>query len=100
MYLKSAGRTVSSDCRLSFQASVRPPGPGPGGRTDAWKLSLQSEETVLPALFRYIDRRRPDPLADSYRYDLAAYALSKYLGLTNVCLLYTSPSPRDGLLSR
>ena len=65
-------------------AAVVGRGPGPGGRTDAWRLSLKSEDTVLPALFRYIDRRRPDPLADSFRYDLAAYALSKYLGLTNV----------------
>ena len=55
--------------------------PGPGGRTDAWKLILESQGAVLPALFKYIDRRRPDPLADSYRYDLAAYALDKYLGL-------------------
>jgi len=55
--------------------------PGPGGRTDAWKLTLEYRGAVLPALFKYIDRRRPDPLADSYRYDLAAYALDKYLGL-------------------
>jgi hypothetical protein len=59
-------------------------GPGPGGRTDAWKLTLDSQGTVLSALFRYIDRRRPDPLADSFHYDLAAYALSKYLGLACV----------------
>ncbi len=65
-------------------AAVIGRGPGPGGRTDAWRLELQSGDTVLPALFRYIDRRRPDPLADSYKYDLAAYALSKYLGLSNV----------------
>ena len=56
-------------------------GPGPGGRTDAWRLNLESRGIALPALFRYIDRRRPDALADSYKYDLAAYALSKYLGL-------------------
>ncbi|MGB8958997.1 MAG: metallophosphoesterase [Candidatus Aminicenantales bacterium] len=65
-------------------AAVVGRGPGPGGRTDAWRLNLQSGDTVLPALFRYIDRRRPDPLADSYKYDLAAYALSKYLGLSDV----------------
>jgi hypothetical protein len=59
-------------------------GPGPGGRTDAWKLSLQSGDTILPALFKYIDRRRPEPLADSFRYDLAAYVLNKYLGLSYV----------------
>ena len=65
-------------------AAVVGRGQGPGGRTDAWKLDLRSGDTVLPALFRYIDRRRPDPLADSYKYDLAAYALNKYLGLTYV----------------
>ena len=62
-------------------AAITGRGPGPGGRTDAWKLTLESQEVVLPALFKYIDRRRPDPLADSFRYDLAAYILSKYLGL-------------------
>lgn len=62
-------------------ASVTGRGPGPGGRTDAWKLTLKAGETVLPALFKYIDRRRPEPLADSYKYELAAYALDKYLGL-------------------
>jgi hypothetical protein len=62
-------------------AAVTGRGPGPGGRTDAWKLTLASGDLVLPALFRYIDRRRPDPLSDSYKYDLAAYLLSKYMGL-------------------
>jgi hypothetical protein len=62
-------------------AAITGRGPGPGGRTDAWKLTLDSHGTVLTALFKYIDRPRPDPLADSYKYDLAAYALSKYLSL-------------------
>ena len=62
-------------------ASVVGRGPGPGGRTDAWRLTLEAGGTVRTALFKYIDRRRPDPLADSYKYDLAAYALDKYLVL-------------------
>jgi hypothetical protein len=53
--------------------------PGPGGRTDAWRLTLEARDVVISALFKYVDRRRPEPLADSYRYELAAYALSKYL---------------------
>jgi hypothetical protein len=65
-------------------AAITERGPGPGGRTDAWKLTLESRGVILPALFKYIDRRRPDPLADSFEYDLAAYALAKYLGLTFV----------------
>ncbi len=62
-------------------ATVVGRGPGPGGRTDAWRLTLEAGGTPRPALFKYIDRRRPDPLADSYKYDLAAYALDKYLVL-------------------
>lgn len=60
-------------------AAITGRGPGPGGRTDAWRLTLEARGAVLTALFKYVDRRRPAPLADSYRYDLAAYALSKYL---------------------
>jgi Calcineurin-like phosphoesterase len=55
--------------------------PGPGGRTDAWRLTLDASEGVRSALFKYIDRRRPDPLPDSFRYELAAYSLDKYLDL-------------------
>ncbi|MBN2265106.1 MAG: metallophosphoesterase [Candidatus Aminicenantes bacterium] len=62
-------------------AAVTGRGPGPGGRTDAWKLTLESADLVVPALFKYVDRPRPDPIPDSYRYDLAAYALNQYLGL-------------------
>ena len=62
-------------------ASIVGRGPGPGGRTDAWRLTLEADGTVRTALFKYIDRRRPDPLADSYNYELAAYALDKYLDL-------------------
>jgi hypothetical protein len=60
-------------------AAVIGRGPGPGGRTDAWRLTLESGGAVRPALFKYIDRQRPAPLADSYKYELAAYALDKYL---------------------
>jgi hypothetical protein len=33
------------------------------------------------AQFKYIDRPRPEPLADSYKYELPGYELDKYLGL-------------------
>lgn len=62
-------------------AAVVGRGPGPGGRTDAWRLTLEADGTLRSALFKYIDRRRPDSLADSYKYELAAYALDKYLVL-------------------
>lgn len=51
------------------------------GRTEPWKVSLEKGGVVRQALFKYIDRRRPEPLPDSYRYELAAYALSKDLEL-------------------
>lgn len=65
-------------------AAVTGRGPGPAGRTNAWKLTMEAHGLTLPAMFKYIDRPRPDALADSWRYDLAAYALSKYLGLDHV----------------
>ena len=55
--------------------------PGGAGRTDPWKVRLDFEGTKRWAQFKYIDRPRPAPIPDSYRYELAAYALSKYLGL-------------------
>ncbi len=55
--------------------------PGEAGRTDPWKVRLEAGGAKRWAQFKYIDRRRPDPLADSYKYELAAYALDKALGL-------------------
>lgn len=49
------------------------------GRTEPWRVTLEAGGVSRRAVFKYIDRRRPDVLADSYQYELAAYALSKYL---------------------
>ena len=54
------------------------------GRTEPWRLTLEKDGVTRRAIFKYIDRRRPHPLPDSYQYELAAYALSKHLGLTFV----------------
>jgi hypothetical protein len=62
-------------------AGVKAREPGPGGRTDSWRITLEAGGVVRRAIFKYIDRRRPDMLADSYKYELAAYALAKGLGL-------------------
>jgi hypothetical protein len=51
------------------------------GRTDPWRVRLASEGVTLWAQFKYIRRPRPMPLPDSYTYELAAYKLSRYLGL-------------------
>ena len=58
--------------------------PGPAGRTAPLRVTLEAGGVVRQAIFKYIDRRRPDQLPDSFHYELAAYALSKHLGLTFV----------------
>ncbi len=54
---------------------------GTGGRTEPWKISLALDGMRGRAFFRYIDRRRPALLPDSYKYEIAAYLLSRHLGL-------------------
>jgi len=51
------------------------------GRTAPWKIKLESDGNIRQALFKYINRPRPDPIPDSYKYELAAYKLNSYLGL-------------------
>jgi hypothetical protein len=55
--------------------------PGPAGRTDPWRVRLGREGVERWAQFKYIDRPRPAAIPDSYRYELAAYALARHLGL-------------------
>lgn len=52
-----------------------------GGRTNPWLITLADGTQKTLAIFRHVDRRRPHPLPDSYKYDLAAYALTKLLGV-------------------
>jgi hypothetical protein len=52
-----------------------------GGRTNPWLITLTDGAVQARAIFRHVDRRRPHPTPDSYKYDLAAYALSKMLGI-------------------
>lgn len=54
---------------------------GAGGRTAPWIVSLTEGTSERRAIFKYVDRRRPDFLPDSFRYELAAYELSKLIGL-------------------
>jgi len=58
--------------------------PGAAGRTDPWRVRLESGGITRWAQFKYINRPRPEPIPDSYRYELAAYELNKYLGLSFV----------------
>jgi len=51
------------------------------GRTEPWTIILDDGRVVKRSVFKYVDRRRPSPLPDSYIYEIAAYELSKLLGL-------------------
>jgi hypothetical protein len=80
--LPPAGALSQADMEAFLKtAAVKDRAPGPGGRTDAWRITLEAGGVVRQAIFKYIDRRRPDVLADSYKYELAAFALGKGLGL-------------------
>ena len=54
------------------------------GRTAASKIDLDDGETKRRAMFKTIDTRRPEPLPESYKYELAAYALDKLLGFEKI----------------
>ena len=48
----------------------------------------------------YTDTTRPNHLAQEVIDNSVDEALAGHCSQIDVCLLYTSPSPRDGLLSR
>jgi len=52
-----------------------------GGRTGPWLITLDKGPVKQRAVFRHVDRPRPHPTPDSYKYDIAAYELTKLLGL-------------------
>jgi hypothetical protein len=54
---------------------------GAAGRTDPWKVKLASNGITRWAQFKYINRPRPEPIPDSFEYEIAAYELNKHLGL-------------------
>src|SRR5665647_746846 len=62
---------------------------------EAWaklgKIPADAVETINARA--QFDIQRINEIEAEVRHDVIAF-------LTNVCLLYTSPSPRDGLLSR
>lgn len=49
------------------------------GRTAAWTVELDDGEIKRRAMFKTIDAQRPASLPESYKYELAAYALDKLL---------------------
>jgi hypothetical protein len=52
-----------------------------GGRTGPWLITLENGAVKQRAVFRHVDRRRPLQTPDSYKYDIAAYELTKLLGI-------------------
>lgn len=51
------------------------------GRTALWEITLDNGEVSRKAYFKYIERSRPKIPPDSFKYEIAAYELSKLLGL-------------------
>ncbi len=51
------------------------------GRTEPWTVVLADDDFACRAVFKYVDRRRPSVLPDSYKYELAAYEVARELGL-------------------
>ena len=51
------------------------------GRTLPWRVTLDDGTTKATAMFKYVDRPRPMNFPDSYKYEVAAYELSRLLGI-------------------
>ncbi|UCE41690.1 MAG: metallophosphoesterase [Candidatus Aminicenantes bacterium] len=54
------------------------------GRTAAWEINLDDGEFKRRAMFKVVDVTRPSSIPDSYKYELAAYALDKLLGFGRI----------------
>ncbi len=54
------------------------------GRTAAWKIELDDGKSLRRAIFKPIDDPRPSLLPESYRYEIAAYALDKLLDFKRI----------------
>lgn len=52
------------------------------GRTGGWDVILEKDGVRRRARFKHVHKYRPHFLADSYQYEIAAYTLSRNLGLT------------------
>jgi hypothetical protein len=51
------------------------------GRTMPWRVTLDDGRIQARGLFKYINRPGIPPVRHSYRYELAAYSLNRFLGL-------------------
>jgi hypothetical protein len=71
----TALETALRECRIE---SIRK---GEPGRTSPWIITFAKDCAIQRALFRYVDRQWPQQMPDSYKYDIAAYELTKLLGV-------------------
>ncbi len=55
--------------------------PAASGRTEPWKVRMESNGITRWAQFKYINRPRPASIPDSFSYEIAAFKLNKHLGL-------------------
>jgi hypothetical protein len=51
------------------------------GRTMPWRVTLDDGQNKARGIFKYINRPGVPPLRHSYRYELAAYSLNRFLEL-------------------
>ena len=68
-----------------------------GGKTTVWEITIDLHRCIIK---RY---NRTTPIHGIRRFFQRSRAQNCWLqaqALAGICLLYTSPSPRDGLLSR
>jgi hypothetical protein len=54
------------------------------GRTAPWRIKLDYRGVERRAMFKVIDAPRPESLPESYKYELAAYALDKLLDFNRI----------------
>ena len=55
---------------------------------------------IISILLNVFNNRKPQEILDSDMGFIEKIGLKEHLSPNRACLLYTSPSPRDGLLSR
>jgi hypothetical protein len=55
-----------------------------GGRGEGWTINLHDGKTARRGFFKYVDIRRPTNFPISYKYELAAYELTKLLKINIV----------------
>ena len=71
--IKDIESFLASAAVVAVEKDVEP------GRTVPWRVTLDDGRTQARALFKYVDRSTTQPSRHSYRYELAAYALSRLL---------------------